>query len=555
MDTLRRPPRLRVKFVVLAVVALVVAGISRDHRTLTAQVTNPIVAENLLPGAPQSEWDVSGSGDAAIQGYATDISVNAGATVTFKIKLQPAVVGGYVIDIYRLGYYQGLGARHIGFVTPTSAQVDTSHNQPACLTDPTGLVDCGNWGVSGTFNTTDLPSGIYIARPRRVDNGGASHIVFIVRNDSRQADILFQTSDTTWQAYNQYPGLADGGSSLYCNQGPVLTDGYSNAAGAYTCARRSAKVSYNRPFDTRDHDKRSWLFNAEYPMVRWIEANGYDVKYWSGVDTARLGADPTVGLRSPVRPRAFLSVGHDEYWSGKQRENVELARDVGVNLAFFSGNEMFWKTRYEASIDGSKTAYRTLVSYKESFTLDGHRVDPSPDAPATATWRDPRFGSPLDGARPENALTGQLWTVNCCSDRILVPSEFSKLRFWRNTKVAALAPGETYATPAETLGYEWDEDVENGWRPDGLIRMSSTTVDVDQKATDLGIKVVPGVATHALTLYRHASGALVFGAGTVQWSYGLDAMHDELPAPPDRAMQQATVNLFEIGRASCRERV
>src|SRR5690349_25017081 len=99
MDTLRRPPRLRVKFVVLAVVALVVAGISRDHRPLTAQVTNPIVAENLLPGAPQSEWDVSGSGDAAIQGYATDISVNAGATVTFKIKLQPVVVGGYVIDI------------------------------------------------------------------------------------------------------------------------------------------------------------------------------------------------------------------------------------------------------------------------------------------------------------------------------------------------------------------------------------------------------------------------------------------------------------------------
>jgi hypothetical protein len=314
MDTLRRPPRLRVKFVVLAVVAFVVAGTTRDHRTLTAQ-TNPIVTENALPGTPQSVWDVSGSGDPAIQGFATDISVDVGQRVTFKIKLD-AVVPGYEIDIYRLGYYGGKGARFITTVIPTAGQVAASLSQPACLKEPvSGLVDCGNWAESGGFDTSGLTSGIFIARPRRTDvTRGASHIVFIVRDDKRRADVLFQTSDTTWQAYNQYPGPADRGSSLYCNPNPG--EGFSNAAGDYSCAQRSAKVSYNRPFDTRDHDRRSWLFNAEYPMLRWIEANGYDVKYWSGVDTARLGADPVVGLRSAVRPRAFLSVGHDEYWSG-----------------------------------------------------------------------------------------------------------------------------------------------------------------------------------------------------------------------------------------------
>ena len=52
----------------------------------------------------------------------------------------------------------------------------------------------------------------------------------------------------------------------------------------------------------------------------------------------------------------FLSVGHDEYWSGGQRANVEAARDAGVHLAFFSGNEIFWKTRWENSIDGSGDA-------------------------------------------------------------------------------------------------------------------------------------------------------------------------------------------------------
>ena len=80
-------------------------------------------------------------------------------------------------------------------------------------------------------------------------------------------------------------------------------------------------------------------------MVRWLERNGYDVSYFTGVDSDRRGAEI-------LEHKAFLSVGHDEYWSGGQRTNVEAARDAGVNLAFFSGNEMFWKTRWENSIDG-----------------------------------------------------------------------------------------------------------------------------------------------------------------------------------------------------------
>ena len=132
-------------------------------------------------------------------------------------------------------------------------------------------------------------SGIYVAKLTRHDNGHNSHVVFVVRDDSRTADIVFQTSDTTWQAYNQYPGVSAGGASLYCG-GPLSNDGSSYAR---SCATRAAKVSYNRPFDTRAHDPQSWLFNAEYPMVRWLEANGYDVKYQSGVDTDRRSFDLT----------------------------------------------------------------------------------------------------------------------------------------------------------------------------------------------------------------------------------------------------------------------
>src|SRR4030095_7624377 len=61
---------------------------------------------------------------------------------------------------------------------------------------------------------------------------------------------------------------------------------------------------------------------------------------------------------------------------------------------------------------------------------------------------------------------------------------------------------------------------------------------------DFGSTYGSGTATHSLTLYRHSSGALVFGAGTIQWSWGLDSNHDRGSAAADVRMQQATVNLF-----------
>ena len=74
--------------------------------------------------------------------------------------------------------------------------------------------------------------------------------------------------------------------------------------------------------------------------------------------------------------------------------------------------------------------------------------------------------------------------------------------------------------------------------------MSTTTVDGVPLLQDYGSTYASGTATHHLTLYRHASGALVFGAGTVQWSWGLDDEHDFAGTPTDARMQQATVNLF-----------
>lgn len=530
---------------------------------------NAIVAENCQPGNPSTEWDIDTSGDPSIQGFATDISVNRGETVQFKIQTDSA---DYRIDIYRMGYYGGLGARRVTTIEPSAT---LPQSQPDCLTDPeTRLFDCGNWSVSASWDVPeDAVSGIYFARLVRedpvpeaeeeteawphaygalgygrlaneLDEPRASHIYFVVRDDDSRADVVFQTSDTTWQAYNRY-----GGTSTYGSFDPTAP------------AERAFKVSYNRPFANRDYRAVNLVFNAEYPMVRWLEANGYDVTYISGVDTDRRGG-------RLVRHELFLSVGHDEYWSARQRANVEAARDAGVHLGFFSGNEIFWKIRWEPSIDASGTPYRTLVCYKE--THDGQKIDPLPDV-WTGTWRDARPFNP-EGAQPENALIGQIFTVNAWRyDPILVPAEYGRLRFWRNTEIARLQPGEIARLDGANLGHEWDEDLDNGFRPAGLMHLSETTVDNVSYIHDHGSDYRSGTATHHLTLYRHESGALVFGAGTIQWSWGLDAHHDNesgLPAriaagrsgrfgkrnrsvrvgvdlrAPDPRVQQATVNLF-----------
>ena len=551
-----------------------------------AQPTSDIVRENRLPGDPPTEWDINGWGDPTIQGFGHDISINRGETIFFKIKTDST---DYRIDIYRMGYYGGMGARRVDTINPS---VKLPQHQPDGLRDETThLYDCGNWAVSASWQAPpDATSGIYFARlvrqdldpvGWRADNSQegpverplasphaygalghgrlanalreprASHIYFVVRHDGSNSDILFQTADTTWQAYNPYGG--------YCTYGRV-NPGFPRSIGI---PPRAYKVSYNRPLKTRDYRAVNMVFNAEYPCVRWLESNGYDVTYFTGVDSDRRGEEIH-------KHRLFLSVGHDEYWSLEQRRYVEAARDAGVNLAFFSGNEVFWKTRWEPSINGEGVPHRTLVTYKE--THDSTKIDPVADV-WTGTWRDPRPFNP-EGPQPENALTGTIFTVNAWrNDPLIVPAKYASLRFWRNTEVAKLKSGERAVLLKGLLGHEWDEDLDNGFRPPGLFHLSETTIDNVPYIQDHGSVYDSGTATHHLTLYRHKApkdarqpgnrgGALVFGAGTVQWSWGLDAHHDtETGIPPERAnssstrvgvdpngpdrnVQQATVNLF-----------
>jgi hypothetical protein len=525
-------------------------------------VDNTIVQENLKQGTSQDVWDAP-TDPTEIEGFATDISVNHGDTVSFKINVNATsnpTFGQsvpYHIEIYRLGYYGGDGATLV-----TTINGLTGTNQPNPIVDPTtGEVDAGNWSVSAKWATpATAVSGVYMARIVRDDDGASNQIPFIVRNDGGTSDIVFQTSDSTWQAYNGWGGKnGQLGSNFY--GGNAVHPPVSNDPGLGSQSRAFA-VSYNRPLITTGPaaGQQDSLFGAEYAGISWLEQNGYNVSYIAGVDADRLGVNALLGHK------VYLSVGHDEYWSGNQRANVTAARDAGVNLAFLSGNEVYWKTRYAASTvstDGSPTDYRTLISYKETWdymnaaTPASSYLNNDPSDQWTGTWIDARFVKSTDangkldaigGGNPQNSLTGQLFAADGngqVGPGITVTAAESKLRIWRDTSVetnggvTGLAPG--------ILGYEFDASPYDATTPAGLIHLSDTTVNWNTVLVDQGNSTPPGVVTHNLSLYKAPSGALVFGAGTVFWTWGLSNQHDSQPYGATIAnpvIQQATVNVL-----------
>lgn len=505
--------------------------------------SNPIVCENSKAGTPMSDW-FSPNAYGNVQGFSSQVSVQAGDTVQFKVQ-SPSP---YHVTVMRLGYYGGDGARQMstaaqaaqtypanftrdgtpGSPIDTTVVDDVPHGKPLnCAKNATtGLVDCGSWPVTATWAVpSDAVSGLYIANFDQSDGNGVMPYPFIVRNDASHSDIVVQTDDETWQAYNMW-----GGQNLYQGGGSA-PDG------------RAYQVSYNRPLDIGGDNG---IYGSEFEMLYWLEQNGYDVSYTSGLDVSTRGS-------LLLNHKMFMSSGHDEYWTQDQFTNVLNARHAGVNQTYFSGNEVSWKTRFGPSADGTNTANRTLICYKETklemATPDGI-ADPS--NVWTGAFLDPGSAAKGEPFQPQNILTGSLFTVNGYrSDAITVPGAYAKLRLWRNTTVAGLTPTQTATFPAGTLGYEWDSDLANSTRPTGQIDLSSTTVDItDGKfRLDYGNTYGNGTATHNLVAFRdQTSHALVFGAGTVQWSWGLANVPtgdpDAAVVTADKRMQQATVNLF-----------
>ena len=475
-----------------------------------AAPANPIVAENCQPGS--TDWVVTNAiGD--IEGFAYPTSVNKGETVTLFVNTNAA---RYDIMVFRSGYYGGAGGRLMQTITDVAGQ-----SQPTCNRDiATGLTSCSNWAVSYTLEIPeDWISGVYTAKLVRPDTGGEGHAVFVVRDDARDAAILYQQSLFTYHAYNNY-----GGKSVYdFNSGYCLTD---------TNNPRASKVSFHRPHLPYMGDPASY-WRAEFAMVRWLEAQGYDVTYSTNLDTHRSGKP---GAHNELMDhQVFLSVGHDEYWSQEIDDAITAARDAGVHLGFFSANTSYWRVRLEPD-PWTGESDSVMVTYKT--TESG---PPDPSGHPTGTFRDPAGVND-----PENGLLGVMYIGD--NDHLYFPlrvsAEHGTDRIYRHTDLQSLPPGTYVNVGDEIFGWEWDARVDNGHSPDGLEVLAETPV-YGLLLQDAGESenATSGEAIAHTARYVAPSGALVFASGTIQWSWGLGAKGIEI-VEPDPYIQQITYNVL-----------
>ncbi len=307
---------------------------------------NRVVEENSRPGTVEWQLQYTRFDDpislasyplnrrlrsSAIEGYCSRNSVLAGETVDIMVSMNPA--GEFTLDIYRMGYYVGAGGRHIARLGPFKGRP-----QPMPMMTMERLRECG-WEKSTSLTIPkEWPSGVYLGKLRRAEDYGVeSYVVFVVK-EHRRTDLLFQTSDLTWNAYNKWPGK----NSMYDDGTPEVW---------YTGPH--VRVSFDRPYakycqvvDAPGTVGSGSFLLWEHPMVFWLEQQGYDVTYCSNVD---LHVDPEILSMAKV----FLSVGHDEYWSRKMLEEAQKARDEGLSLAFFSGNTVWGELLvYDSSITG-----------------------------------------------------------------------------------------------------------------------------------------------------------------------------------------------------------
>ena len=498
-------------------IALVVVGVLLAATLLTGVIThstffsvpqahasgpNPIQVENSKPGTPG--WDDFSSDltPDTLSGFGSQISVNQGDSLSFYVT---TTAPSFTIDIYRTGYYQGIGARLI-----QSLGSFPGLHQAIPTPDPvTGLIACTNWTKTTTITIpSSWVTGVYLAKLTS-STGKSSFIFFVVRDDGGNENILFQTSVTTYQAYNTWGGL-----SLYNND---LTNKFEYPY------PHATKVSFDRPFNPGDSNGAGHYLWFEYHFVYWMEEQGYNVAYTTDVDT---DARPAQLLNH----KAFLSVGHDEYWSMGMRNAVQSAINAGVNVAFFSANVMYWQIRFEPNSLGVPD--RVEVGYKDFATFD---TPPGPDpmwnvnnSLVTTNWRDPVVNM------PENGMEGVMYEQQEEADYAYVVENASSWIYAGTGFVdGSSVPG--------IVGYEYDRVYNNGFTPSGVTVLSNSPVQ----------GCCGGYNSFAnSTLYTAPSGARVFAAGTIQWSWGLANVMGNTYA--NAGIQRTTANILNnfIGSSS-----
>jgi len=429
-----------------------------------------------------------------IEGYCSRASVKVGDSLDIMVSTNPA--GRFTIDLYRMGYYGGTGARHMQHLGPFDGAT-----QPDPPVGEERLREC-QWKPATTITIPDdWVSGVYLGKLSLVDTRWQSYVIFIVCDD-RKADVVFQCSDNTWQAYNRCPD----NFSLYDN-------GESEWA-----LKSGIRVSYDRPYgkycqilDAPQSQGSGEFLLWEFPFVYWLEREGYDVTYISNTDTH---AD----IKNISRAKAMISIGHDEYWSLEQFNHVKQAVADGLNVGFFSGNTCCFVTPFAPNSAGVPN---------RSFTRAG--------CFGGASQAEKEYGMgpfPLEGP-DEREIIGARTIIpfNGAGDWIVSDEShwmFDGTGMKKGDGIPGLVGWEFHGEPLDIPGLK---------------------VVAEGDSVNAG----DAVAHWTATIYPGPKGNYVFNASTIWWAQGLSSppghmlpySHFGRPHGPDERVQKITHNLLK----------
>ncbi|MFB3825611.1 MAG: N,N-dimethylformamidase beta subunit family domain-containing protein [Bryobacteraceae bacterium] len=468
-----------------------------------------IQRENARPGTPG--WLLSrvmianfgkspGYRSLFIEGYCSRQSVEAGETLDIMVSTNPPA--RFQIEIFRMGYYGGLGARRMATLGPFQGKV-----QPDPEIGPNRLREC-RWEPAAQVKIpAGWPSGVYLGRltilPETATEGPwQSFVIFIVR-DNRPADILLQSSDNTWQAYNRWP------------------DDYSFYTDPRGAHSPGTEVSFDRPYGKSVHGNNPQSVGSgeflllEFPLCYWLEKHGYDVTYCSNSD-----------MLSPARAarcKVFISVGHDEYWDPRQYDSAKAAIASGTSEFYLCGNSVSIIAPFRESADGRPNR---IIRHGGRY---GGRTE-------NEKRRNVVFE--MDG--PDEALligARTVYPANGGGDWIVTKPDhwmFEGAGVKRGDRIPGLVGWEFHGEPAGLPGLEVVAE---------------------------GIALKPGSRESAhwtATIYPGPKRNFVFNAATIWWAQGLASPpghrlpweHGATPQGPDERVQRITHNLLRRALAA-----
>ncbi len=424
-----------------------------------------------------------------IEGYAGEVSRAQGEEVSFHISTTAAK---FSMEVARIG-----AERKVFW----SKQDLPGREHP--VPDDASSMGC-RWPETLRVPTSkDWPSGYYEATLKCGDAGGKwaqrgkrtaeSTVWFILRpaQPATRTKVLLQLCTNTYNAYNNW-----GGFSLYAYNGLGNNQGH--------------RVSFDRPGGSQ---YARW----EHAFVEWAERNGHELDF---------AANGDLEFRPEILSgyKLVLSVGHDEYWSGPMRDNLEAFIAKGGNAAFFSGNTCCWQVRSEA--EG-----RALTCWKQNFASDP--VYQTREFKNLSTlWSHHLL------ARPENRLTGVgfLWGGYHLSHGQFMegPGAYTVYQpeHWLLSGTG-LKRGDLFGGKETIVGYECD-GCEIEWRngspvpthrdgtPEGftILAMSPAKWHPDDSAWYERWEM-DRVGQAVLGSYTIPGGGTVFTTGSTDWAHGL----------------------------------